>query len=333
MTSVPGTAGRSPSPLLSAETWRRTLRDNPLIPLLLLLAVLVALIQVAQPGIVNAGWLSSTIRFAIPLAILAACQTLTMLTGGIDLSAAMIASTAAYVMATQAPGQGPLVAILIALVVAAVAGLVNGIGVGVFRVHPLIMTLGMSLVVLGLLTVYQRINVSTGVRIPEGIAWLAAGTSFEVIPNSLLLFVPLAALVLFGLRRFGYGRLLYAVGDNEIASRLAGVRVWKVLVVLYVISGVLAGIAGLMYAGLTSAATAALVDRFLLPSVAAAVIGGTSIFGGRGGYAGSIVGALILTVLTSLLTVLQMPEPVRQILFGSIILLVAAAYTRVTGES
>jgi ribose transport system permease protein len=75
------------------------------------------------------------------------------------------------------------------------------------------------------------------------------------------------------------------------------------------------------------------VDAYLLPSVAAAVIGGTSIFGGRGGYAGTIVGAVILTVLTTVLNVLGMPEAVRQILFGAIILAVAAAYTRITEES
>jgi ribose transport system permease protein len=123
------------------------------------------------------------------------------------------------------------------------------------------------------------------------------------------------------------------VGDNETAARLAGVRVGHVLVLLYVISGILAGLAGLIFAGVIGSATGRLVDPFLLPSVAAAVIGGTSIFGGRGGYSGSIVGAVILTVLVTLLTVLQQPEAVRQILFGAIILAVAAAYTRITEQT
>ena len=105
------------------------------------------------------------------------------------------------------------------------------------------------------------------------------------------------------------------------------------LVVLYLISGVLAGVAGLLYAGVIGSATGRLVDPYLLPSVAAVVIGGTSIFGGRGGYAGTIVGALILTVLTTLLNVLGMPEATRQILFGLIVLAVAAAYARITAES
>lgn len=317
----------------AAQVLRRTFRDRPILPLLVLLALLIVVLQVAQPGIINEAWVSSTIRFAVPLAILAACQTLTMLTGGIDLSVAAIASMAAYIVATQSPGQGVAVAILLALLAATAFGLLNGIGVGVFRVHPLIMTIGMSLIVLGVVTVYQLIMVASGARIPEFVQWLGGGTSFGFIPNSLLLFVPLAALILLGLRRSGFGRLLYAIGDNETAARLSGVRVWQVLIVLYTLSGLLAGLAGIIYTGLTNAYTAALADRFLLPSVAAAVIGGTSIFGGRGAYSGSIVGALILTVLTTLLTVLQIPEPVRQILFGAIILLVAAAYTRITEES
>ena len=317
---------------ITAAALRRRLRDQPIIPLLLLLALLVVALQLTRPGMVGPDWAANTIRFAVPLAILAACQTLTMLTGGIDLSAASIASMSAYIIATQSPEHGALAAILIALAVCAVAGAVNGIGVGIFRVHPLIMTLGMSLIVLGVVTVYQRFVVAVGARTPDAVAWLGGGNTGG-IPNSLLLFLPLAALIILGLRRSGYGRLLYAVGDNEVAARLSGVKVSRVILVLYVVSGVLAGLAGMIFTGVTNSASATLADRSLLPSVAAAVIGGTSIFGGRGGYSGTIVGALILTVLSGLLTVIQMPEPVRQILFGIIILAVAAAYTRLTEES
>ncbi len=112
-----------------------------------------------------------------------------------------------------------------------------------------------------------------------------------------------------------------------------GARSWQVLIVLYVISAVLAAVAGFLYSGLTNVASVSLVDTAVLPSVAAAVIGGTSIMGGRGGYGGTIVGVLILTVVTSLLSSLGFPEAVRQILFGAIIVAVAAAYTRVTAES
>ena len=99
------------------------------------------------------------------------------------------------------------------------------------------------------------------------------------------------------------------------------------------ISAILAAVAGFLISGLTNTASVTLADSYVLPSVAAAVIGGTSILGGRGGYSGTIVGALILTVLTALLSSLGYPEAVRQILFGAIIVAVAAAYTRVTGET
>jgi ribose transport system permease protein len=165
--------------------------------------------------------------------------------------------------------------------------------------------------------------------VPAELNWLG-GVSFGFLPNSLVLFIPLALVIIIGLRRSGFGRMLYAVGDNEVAARLSGVRIWQVILVLYVISALLAGVAGLLYSGIINTASTQLVDLYLLPAVAAAVIGGTSIFGGRGGYSGTVVGAVILTVLSTLLTVVQVPEPVRQILFGAMILAVAAAYTRLT---
>jgi ribose transport system permease protein len=293
---------------------RRLFRDRPLIPLLGLLVILVVILQLARPGIVTGGWLGITLRAAIPLV-------------------GTVASMAAYLVATQSTGQGDAVAILIALGAAGLVGLANGVGVGVFRVHPLIMTLGISFVVLGLMNAYQLLMVRAGVVLPDVIDVLGSGTTLMIFPNSLVIFLPIAALILLGLRRSGFGRLLFAVGDNPIAARLSGVRAWQVIIALYVISGLIAAIAGFLVAGLTQTASLSLVEQSVLPSVAAAVIGGTSIMGGRGGYAGTIVGALILTVLGNLLTVLQMPEGVRQILFGAIIVAVAAAYTRVTGET
>jgi ribose transport system permease protein len=290
------------------------------------------LLQILRPGIVNERWIANTVKFAIPLAILAACQTMTMLTGGIDLSVSTVATMSAFIMASQAVEHSAAVAIAIALIPAILIGLANGIGVGVFRVHPLIMTLGTSLIGSGCLQVYQRTVIASGTRIPDFLTWLGTGLTFG-FPNALALFIPLAALVLFVLNRTGFGRLLYAVGDNEKATRLSGVRYWQVITALYVFSASLAGIAGLLYVGLIKAPSSlSLADPLLLPSVAAAVVGGTSIFGGRGGYTGTIVGALILTVLTTLLTILQMPEGSRRILFGVIVLAVTAAYLRIVED-
>ena len=125
MTETAGTAGSSGAPrsvLLTESGWRRIVRDQPLIPLVVLLAALIALLEFAKPGIVNGNWLATTVRAAIPLAILAGCQTLAMLTGGIDLSVGAVASMAAFLLATLATGQGPIVALVVALVAAAIAG-------------------------------------------------------------------------------------------------------------------------------------------------------------------------------------------------------------------
>lgn len=321
----------SPTPVPLGRRIRRFMSDQPLVPLIILLVILVVILQVMRPGIVNERWLANTVKFAIPLAILAGCQTMTMLTGGIDLSVGTVATMSAFIMITQAVGHDPVVAMLIALLPAVLIGLVNGIGVGVFRVHPLIMTLGTSLIGTGCLLVYQRTVIATGARVPEGLAWLGTGVTWG-FPNALLLFVPVAAFIIFTLRRTGFGRLLYAVGDNEKATRLSGVLYWQVITALYALSGLLAGITGLLYIGLIKSPSLSLAEPLVLPSVAAAVIGGTSIFGGRGGYAGTIVGALILTVLTTLLTILQMPEGARRMLFGAIVLIVTAAYLRIVED-
>ena len=318
---------------LTAAGWRALFRDRPMIPLVALLAVLVVVSELVRPGIVNPGWAGVIMRTAVPLAILAGCQTLTMLTGGIDLSVGAVASMSGFVVATLVGDAGLGLAIVAALIASALSGLVSGIGVGVLRVHPLIMTLGMSLVVLGLANVWQLQMVQTGAGVPAEFRSLGAGTILGVVPNSLAVFVPLALVILLGLQRTGYGRLLYAIGDNPTAARLSGARSWQVLIVLYIISAVLAGVAGFVLSGLTNTASVTLANSLLLPSVAAAVIGGTSIMGGRGGYGGTIVGALILTVVSSLLSSLGYPEAVRQVLFGAIIVAVAAAYARVTSET
>lgn len=309
----------------------RFIQAYPVVPLIVLLAVLVAVLEFMRPGIVNERWIGNTIKFAIPLAMLAACQTLTMLTGGIDLSAGVAATVSAFVMATQVSILGPTAAILVSLVPAILIGLVNGFGVGICRVHPLIMTLGTGLIATGCLQVYQRTVIATGSSVPDFLGWLGTGVSWG-LPNALLLFLPFAALVLWGQRRMGFGRLLYALGDNENAARLSGVRAWQVYLALYALSGLVAGVTGLLYVGLIKAPSLSLANPLLLPSVAAAVIGGTSIFGGRGGYSGTIVGALILTVLTTMLTLMQVPEGARRILFGGIILVVTAIYIRLTED-
>jgi len=228
---------------LTAAGWRSLFRDRPVIPLIVLLGLLVVVSELVRPGVVSPGWAGVILRTAVPLAILAGAQTLAMLTGGIDLSVGAVASMSGFVVATLVGGPGLGVAIAVAVAAAALAGLVTGIGVGIFKVHPLIMTLGMSFVVLGLANVWQLQMVQTGSGVPAEFRTIGSTLAVGVLPYSLVVFVPIAGLILFALRRTGYGRLLYAVGDNPIAARLSGTRPWQVLIALYVITAVLASVA------------------------------------------------------------------------------------------
>jgi ribose transport system permease protein len=305
------------------------LRARTIFALILLLALFVLGVEAVRPGTVTPLWASNVLMFAAPLAIIGAGQTLVMLTGGIDLSVASVATGSAYLLATNA-SSGAGIAISVALALGVIVGIVNGVGVALLRVQPLVMTLGAGLMTSGVMIVYgQRMMASTP-HVPAIIQTLGAGKVLGLVPVDLFLWLVIGALILYGLHRTGFGRLLYAVGDNREACHLAGVRVWRVLFVDYLLCAVLAAITGLVLVGGTNAADLSLADSYLLPSVACVVIGGTSIFGGRGGYAGTIIGALILTVLTGLLTLLDVSEPIKQILYGTIILSLAAAYARLT---
>jgi ribose transport system permease protein len=194
------------------------------------------------------------------------------------------------------------------------------------------MTLGMSGVSIGGLAVYAQKSDRLP-AVPDAIHSLGASTiAGGYVPVSLFLWVPLAAVIVLGLRSSGFGRMIYAIGDNPVACRLAGVRVWQVQVAVYALSGLLAALAGILLAGLNNAADLSLANDMLLPAVAAVVIGGTSIFGGVGGYVGTALGALILTVLDNLLTLTNASQAVRQIIYGAIILVLAWLYSRVSAE-
>jgi ribose transport system permease protein len=310
---------------------RRTLADNPLFMLAFLLVALLVACEIAQPGYISSEQIGTILRLAAPLAILAAGQTLVMLTGGIDLSIGFTATAAAYIMAGQS-SRGTVVAILIALGVGLLIGLVNGIGIGVFNVQPLIMTLGMGSIVIGILTVRAQSFVTGAPAVPGFVNDLATGSLVGDIPKSILLWGGLSVIIILGLRQTGYGRMLYAYGDNPLAVRLAGTRSWQLLLTTYALCGLCAAIGGLLLVGLTNAADLGLATSYLLPSVAAVVIGGTSIFGGLGSYSGTIFGALILTVLDSFLNLLDVAQSWRQILYGAIILALAALYARTSGR-
>jgi ribose transport system permease protein len=330
VTAVPEAVGRENR----LRTAQRFVLDNPVVVLvgvLVLLFVLTDLVNRNEVGEPFVTWnqLSTTLLVAAPLGMIAAGQTLVMLTGGVDLSVAFTATAAAFATSWQG-GNGTIEGILAGLAVGVGIGLANGIGVGIFQVNPLIMTLGTSSVTFGLLSIYA--GRAWEKVVPDFVATLGSDRFFDYLPANLILWVVVAAVVILGLRYTGYGRMLYAVGDNPIAARLSGVRVWQVLVVVYALCGLFSAIGGLLLVGFTNNPDLGLATPYLLQSVAAVVIGGTSIFGGWGSYSGTIVGVLILTVLGSLLTLLDAEEWQRQVIYGAIIILLTAIYARVSGS-
>jgi ribose transport system permease protein len=321
--------GLEPEQQSKLQRGGRYLATHPHWVLILVLIVLILITGMIEPNYLSVSGLRNSALFAAPIGILAAGQTILMLTAGIDLSIAMIATGAAYFAANQSPN-GPLLAIVGALVVGIVAGALNGVGVGVFQVNPLIMTLAMSGILLGLFTEWAQTIFAGSTRMNEFIRTLGGGSFFGGrIPWAVVVWAALSVLVIYMLRRSGFGRNLYALGDNTVASRLSGVRSWQVLLAAYTIAGVFGAIAGILLGGRVGSVDLQLAGVFLLPSVAAAVIGGTSIFGGVGTYTGTILGALILAVLNSMLNFLGVGTAVQQMLYGSIIIGLSWLYTRI----
>jgi len=308
------------------------LADTPVVVLvgvLVLLFVVTDLVNRSEVGDPFITWnqLSTTFLVAAPLGMIAAGQTLVMLSGGVDLSVAFTATAAAFAASWQG-ANGTVEGVLAGLAVGLGIGLANGVGVGIFRVNPLIMTLGTSSVTFGLLSIYAGRPFEKVV--PNLLSTLGSDRFFEYLPANLILWSAVAAVLILGLRYTGYGRVLYAVGDNPVAARFAGVRIWQVLVAVYALCGLFSAIGGLLLVGFTDNPDLGLATPYLLQSVAAVVIGGTSIFGGWGSYSGTILGVLILTVLGSLLTLLDAEEWQRQVIYGSIIIVLTAIYARVS---
>ncbi len=315
----------------------RSLRAHPgrvapaTFALLLVLGVLCVVNGVVDQGFLSLSQVRNTLLIVAPLALFAGGQTLCMLTGGIDLSVAMTATATAYVIGSRAAaGDSTMTCLVLGFATALVIGVVNGLGVGLFRVNSLIMTLGMNGIIVGVLTVGSQSFLGGATLMPELVKTLGGGTIVGPVPWNLLVLLVLGSALVLLLRRTGLGRLIYATGDNRTAARLAGVRVWRVELAVFAGCAVLAGVAGVLIGGRSGAVDLQLANSYLLPSVAAAVIGGTSILGGVGGMGGTFLGALILTVLDTLLVRLSVAESLRQMLFGAILLALAWAYVRIS---
>jgi ribose transport system permease protein len=275
----------------------------------------------------NASFLSPTyllqqLQVGSFLGIVAAGMMLVILMGHIDLSVPWTLAAAAM-MATAVGG--PL-AIPTGLAVGLLVGLVNGLGVAYLRVPSMIFTLGVNAVMRGLMVM------NTGGFAPQTQAtdlmeYLAVGRVLG-LPMSLLVWAALSVLIVLLLQRTPLGRYIYAIGNRESAAYLSGINTRLVLVAAFMICGLCSALAGVLLAGYSTKAYQGMGDAYLLPAIAAVVIGGTNILGGQGRYLGTIVGAILITLLSSVLSVMQMPEAGRQIIYGLVIIVMLLAYGR-----
>jgi len=263
------------------------------------------------------------------LGIVAAGLMLVILLGHIDLSVPWTL-TAAAMMATAVGGPW---AIPMGLGIGLLVGIVNGLGVAYLRVPSMIFTLGMNAVMRGLMVAH------TGGFAPQTAAtdlmqYLAVARIGGVIPVALLVWLAVSALGVVILTRMTLGRAIYAIGNRERAAYLSGIDTNRVILIAFALSGAAAGLAGVLLAGYSTKAYQGMGDAYLLPAIAAVVIGGTNILGGRGRYLGTLVGVILIVLLNSVLSIMQMPEAGRQIIYGTVIIAMLLVYgrgERVTG--
>ncbi|MEP3779878.1 MAG: ABC transporter permease [Shimia thalassica] len=273
------------------------------------------------PQILGFEYLTQQLQISAFLGLLALGATLVILLGHIDLSVPWILGGAAIVSTSLAGTGDPLLtalAIPLALLFGAVVGIINGVGVAILRIPSMVWTLAVNSMLLGVAVL------NTGGFNPKGEAsetmvWLATG-NIAGIPAAFIVWMTTAGAMALLLKRSGFGRYLSSIGYNEKATFLSGVSTPSVIFAAFAIAGVCSAFGGVLLAGYANQAYQSMGDPFLLPTIAAVVIGGTSILGGRGSLVGTIGGVLFITLLTSILSVMQISDAWRNIIFGVIIL-------------
>ena len=283
-------------------------------------------LEVAQAQATN------ILRLAVFLGVIAAGQTLVIISGseGIDLSAGSVVTLTAiltYVIVNGA-NENVLPALLVSLVVGALIGLLNGAGITFLKISPFVMTLGMAGVITGAIIVITHGNVSGRVA-PIMTRLIARPLSASLqIPNALIIWILFGILMWLLLERTTFGKNLFALGVNRVTARLSGVDVTGMNLATYSLAGALAGFGGFLVVGNTGVVHLQLGQPFLFPSIAAVAVGGTLLSGGKGSYWGTMAGAIVLTLITSLLTTMQMPDSVRRMVLGATLLILISIYGR-----
>jgi ribose transport system permease protein len=269
------------------------------------------------------------------LGIIAAGQTIVILAGGegIDLSAGTTVTLAAIVTAVVADKSDanlPL-AFVAAITAGGLVGLINGVGVAILNIHPVVMTLTVSGVTMGTILAIYRGAVQGGagpifnkfISMPIKIGNFNLGFSGAVIA-----WIFVGILIWFILNKTQFGKHLFAIGVNREAAHLSGVRVQRTAILAYVICGMFSAFGGFIVLGYIQSVYFIIGDGYLFPSIAAVLLGGTVLAGGEGSYWGTMSGAIVLTVLDSILTSSQVEVSIRQIILGVLLLAVISLYGR-----
>jgi ribose/xylose/arabinose/galactoside ABC-type transport system permease subunit len=286
---------------------------------------------IAVPNFATLANLDAILRQVAVLGIVALGQTFVILSGGIDLSVGMLMGLVTVLSNGIMAGDAALIPgiVLLALVIGAVVGLANGVGVVVFRVNPLIVTLAMMSVLQGVIFLYTDRTVGSA---PAEFRQLAYG-DIGPLPTSIVLLGILTAACWVLLRHMPLGRYIYAVGSDAGSARRAGIPIARVTVAAYVICGILAAVAGLVLAARLGSGYTGAGAGFELNSIVAVVLGGTALSGGRGGVLGTIAGVLLLALIANMLNLLGISPFTQRIVNGLIIIGAIAIYTARRRES
>ncbi len=278
----------------------------------------------------SADYLLLQLQIASFLGVIATGAMLVILLGGIDLSVPWLVTVGGVMSAAAAGWWGPTgqaLAIPFGIACGALLGLANGFGVAYLRVPSMIFTLGINAVAQGLIVV-QTGGFAPQDRATPAMHLIATGRSLLGIPNALLVWLVIGGATVFMLHKTTLGRSIYAVGNRERAAYLSGVDTRRVVLLCFMLAGACSAAAGVLLTGYSTKAYQAMGDAYLLPAIAAVVLGGTNILGGSGSYIGTVVGVILITLLQSILSVMQIPEMGRQIIYGIVIISMLLVYGR-----
>ncbi|SDN10222.1 ribose transport system permease protein [Fictibacillus solisalsi] len=285
------------------------------------LAIILIVLSILSPQFFTLANILNVLRQVSINALIAFGLTFVILTGGIDLSVgSMLALSGAITAGLMAGGTDPILAMLVGLAAGAVMGAINGLIITKGKVAPFIATLATMTVFRGLTLVYTDGKPITGLSDDMSFVLMGRGY-FAGIPIPVIWMLASFAVLWFLLKKTTFGRRTYAIGGNEEASLLSGIKVDRIKVMIYSLTGLLSAFAGIILTSRLNSAQPTAGTAYELDAIAAVVLGGTSLSGGRGWIFGTLVGALIIGVLNNGLNLLNVSSFYQQVVKGGVILL------------